>query len=85
MSAENFDLPVMIPWRSAYVPVRIETTEGSVQELATQAFGLLANKGLSKKTTGVDKVAKRMIAKKVGDVPPDPDLDHPEEWDRPVD
>jgi len=55
------------------------------KELSNQAFGLLANKGLSKKTTGVDKFAKRLIAKKAGDVPHDPDLDHPDEWDRPVD
>ncbi|MEM9038405.1 MAG: hypothetical protein AAGD33_00785 [Actinomycetota bacterium] len=59
--------------------------EQRTKELANQAFGLLANRGLSKKTTGVDKFAKRMIARKVGDVPHDPDLDHPVEWDRPVD
>ena len=55
------------------------------KELTNQAFGLLANRGLSKKTTGFDKVAKQLIAKQAGDVPHDPELDHPEEWDRPVD
>lgn len=55
------------------------------KELGAVAFGFLANKGLSKKTTGVDGVAKSMLAKKVGEVPHDPELNHPAEWDRPVD
>ena len=55
------------------------------KELAASAFGFLANKGMSRKTTGVDKLAKNMIAKQVGEVPHDPDLDHPDEWDRPID
>lgn len=55
------------------------------RELTNQAFGFLANRGLSKKTTGVDKFAKQLIARQAGTVPPDPELEHPEEWDRPVD
>ena len=45
----------------------------------------LANKGLSRKTNGVDGVAKTLLAKQVGEVPHDPELEHPEDWDRPVD
>lgn len=55
------------------------------KELTMKAFGALANRGLSKKTTGVDRIAKQLIAKQVGDVSHDPELDHPEEWDGPVD
>ncbi|MEM9514898.1 MAG: hypothetical protein AAGA42_08570 [Actinomycetota bacterium] len=55
------------------------------KELAGAAFGLLGNKALSKKTTGIDGVAKKLVAKQAGEVPHDPELDHPAEWDRPVD
>lgn len=55
------------------------------KELGGKVFGFLANKGLSKKTSGVDGVAKTLLAKQVGEVPHDPELEHPEEWDRPVD
>ncbi|MEM1331839.1 MAG: hypothetical protein AAGG08_00145 [Actinomycetota bacterium] len=55
------------------------------RELAGKAIGAMANRGLSRKTTGVDALAKRLIAKQVGEVPYDPELDHPADWDRPVD
>jgi hypothetical protein len=38
----------------------------------------VANKALSRKTTGIDKVAKRVIAKQMGVPRADPELDHPE-------
>ncbi len=55
------------------------------KELGGTVFGFLVNKGMSRKTTGLDGVAKKLIAKQAGEVPHDPELDHPEEWDRPVD
>ena len=55
------------------------------KELTAVVFGFLANKGLSKKTSGVDGMAKSMIARQAGEVGHDPELDHPDEWDRPVD
>ncbi|TDT18221.1 hypothetical protein BDK89_3839 [Ilumatobacter fluminis] len=55
------------------------------KELGASVFGFLANKGLSRKTKGVDGLAKSMIARQAGEVAHDPELDHPEEWDRPVD
>lgn len=55
------------------------------KELGGKVFGFLANKGLSRRTTGLDGVAKKLIAKQAGEVDPDPELDHPSEWDRPVD
>ena len=48
-------------------------------------FGFLVDKGMSKKTTGLDGIAKKLIARQAGEVAHDPELDHPEEWDRPVD
>ena len=48
-------------------------------ELRATTFAKVANKALSRKTTGLDKVAKRMLAKQMGaaGTSPDPDLDHP--------
>lgn len=59
--------------------------EHTKKELAGKVFGFLANKGLSKKDSGVDGVAKSLLAKQIGEVPHDPELDHREDWDRPVD
>ncbi len=55
------------------------------KETGGRVFGFLANKGLSRRTTGIDGVAKKLLASQVGEVPHDPELDHPAEWDRPVD
>lgn len=55
------------------------------KELGATVFGLLANRGLSKKTTGLDGAAKSIIARMASEPAPDPDLEHPAEWDRPVD
>ena len=55
------------------------------KEAMGKVFGFLANRGLSKRTSGIDGVAKGLLAKQVGEVPHDPELDHPDEWDRPVD
>ncbi len=47
------------------------------RELQAAVFATVANKALSRKTTGTDKVAKRVIAKRMGVPEPDPELDHP--------
>ena len=40
----------------------------------------------SRKTTGLDGLAKRMVLRRTGGgVPHDPELDHPADWDRPID
>jgi hypothetical protein len=48
------------------------------RELQAATFAKVANKALSRKTTGIDKVAKRVIAKQMGVPRADPELDHPE-------
>ncbi len=55
------------------------------KEISAAVFSFVANKALSKKTTGLDRAAKSMIARQVGAVVHDPELDHPDEWDRPID
>ncbi|MEI6497733.1 MAG: hypothetical protein WCO88_13790 [Actinomycetota bacterium] len=50
------------------------------RELQAAAIAKVANKALSRKTTGLDKLAKRVLAKQMGagDTAPDPELEHPE-------
>lgn len=55
------------------------------RELSGKVFGRLANRSLSKKTTGTDGVAEELIAKQAISVDHDPGVDHSAEWDRPVD
>jgi hypothetical protein len=47
------------------------------RELQAAAFAKVANRALSRKTTGLDKVAKRMISRQMGAPTADPELDHP--------
>ena len=49
------------------------------RELQAATFAKVANKALSRRTTGIDKVAKRVIAKQMGVPKADPELDHTEE------
>jgi hypothetical protein len=46
------------------------------RELQAATFAKVANKALSRKTTGIDEVAKRVIAKQMGVPKADPELDH---------
>ena len=48
------------------------------RELQAAAFAKVANKALSRKTTGLDAMAKRVIAKQMGTPTDDPDLQHPD-------
>lgn len=56
-----------------------------VKELTGRVFASVANKGFTRRTTGIDGIAKKLLARQLGEVDHDPELDHPEEWDRPVD
>lgn len=56
-----------------------------LHEAKTTAMGWLAPKLFTRKTTGVDGAAKKLVMRGGGaDLPLDPDLEHPAEWDRPV-
>lgn len=47
------------------------------RELQASAFAKVANRALSRRTTGLDRMAKRMITKQMGAPTSDPELDHP--------
>ena len=47
-------------------------------EAQQKLMATMANKAFTTKQTGLDGVAKSMIAKRAGDVAPDPELDHDE-------
>ncbi len=53
-------------------------------ELQAAMFGKVANRALSRKMTGLDRVAKSLLARQIGEVDTDPDLQHPAEWDMPL-
>ena len=44
----------------------------------------LAGRAMSKSETGLDGLAKSILKKGGREVPHDPELDHPEDWDRPI-
>ena len=44
-----------------------------------------AGRAMSKSETGLDGLAKSLLKRGGSEVPPDPELDHPEDWDRPID
>lgn len=47
------------------------------RELQAVAFAKVANRALSRRTAGLDRVAKRVITRQMGSPSPDPELEHP--------
>ena len=46
----------------------------------------LAQRAMTTRTTGLDGFAKRLLESSVSAPPePDPELEHPDAWDRPID
>ena len=57
-----------------------------LRELKASLITRLARRALSTRTTGLDGFAKRLLAKQAsGPSESDPELEHPEDWDRPID
>lgn len=56
-----------------------------LRELKASLFGRLAARTMTTRTTGLDGLAKSLVEKQAGPVAPDPELDHPDDWDRPID
>ncbi len=57
-----------------------------VRELKTALVGRLAGRAMTTRTTGLDGLAKNLLQRiSGGPVPHDTELDHPDEWDRPID
>ena len=48
------------------------------RELQAAIFGRLANRVFTRSTSGIDGLAKRLIASRLPPVEHDPELDHPE-------
>ena len=57
-----------------------------LREFKASWMARLARKAMTTRTTGLDGFAKRML-EKVATAPsePDPELEHPADWDRPID
>ena len=57
-----------------------------LRELKASMMTRVAQKAMTTRTTGLDGLAKKMLDRAGGDeAEPDPELEHPEEWDRPID
>jgi hypothetical protein len=65
------------------------TRKGSDQfmrELKASLMTRVAQRAMTTRTTGLDGLAKRVLDKSGGAEPEmDPDLEHPDDWDRPID
>ena len=49
-------------------------------------LGRLAGRVMTTRTTGLDGLAKALIQRQAnGALADDPELDHPDDWDRPID
>ena len=53
-------------------------------ELKAALLGRLAGRAMTKQTTGLDGLAKTLLERRAGEVAHDPELDHPDDWDRPI-
>ncbi len=57
-----------------------------MRELKQSLMTRVAQRAMTTKTTGLDGFAKRLLDRAGGEsVDTDPELEHPEEWDRPID
>ena len=58
----------------------------TLRELKASLLTRVAQKAMTTRTTGLDGLAKKMLDRSGGaELEPDPELEHPEEWDRPID
>lgn len=57
-----------------------------MRELKASLMTRLARRALSTRTNGLDGFAKSLLERQAsGPIEPDPELEHPADWDRPVD
>ncbi len=55
-------------------------------ELKSALLGRLAGRVMTTRTSGLDGLAKTLVERQSGGpVAHDPELDHPDDWDRPID
>ncbi len=57
-----------------------------LRELKAALMTRVARRALTTRTTGLDGFAKSMLVRQTGEAgEPDPELEHPDDWDRPID
>ena len=57
-----------------------------LRELKTSMLGRFAGRAMTRRTTGLDGLAKTLLRQMARrPAKPDPELDHPDDWDRPID
>jgi len=57
-----------------------------IRELKASLMTRFARRALTSRTSGIDGIAKSLLERQAsGPVEPDPELDHPDDWDRPID
>ena len=57
-----------------------------LREFKASLMTRVAQRAMTTKTTGLDGFAKRLLDRSGGEpAEPDPELEHPAEWDRPID
>ena len=57
-----------------------------LRELKAALMTRFARRALTIRTSGLDGIAKSLLDRQLGgSIEPDPELDHPDDWDRPID
>ena len=57
-----------------------------LRELKAALTTRFARRALRTRTSGLDGIAKSLLDRQLGgSIEPDPELDHPDDWDRPID
>lgn len=57
-----------------------------MREFKASLMTRFARRALTTRTSGLDGIAKSLLDRQASvPVEPDPELDHPEAWDRPID
>ena len=56
-----------------------------LRELKSGLMARIAGRAMTKRETGLDGLAKSLLKRGGAEVPHDPELDHPDDWDRPID
>ena len=57
-----------------------------MREMKNALMTRLAQRAMTTRTTGLDGLAKKLLAKAASGPPEtDPELEHPADWDRPID
>ncbi|MEM9174910.1 MAG: hypothetical protein AAGC67_06720 [Myxococcota bacterium] len=56
-----------------------------LREVKSALMTRIAGRAMTRSETGLDGLAKSLLKRTGEEVTHDPELDHPEDWDRPID